>query len=102
MDTTKANVLLAEDDENLGVLLREYLKAKGYETDLYSDVDAAFKGFQSKTYDIGILDVMMPEKDGFTLAKEIRQLNTSTHIIVLTAKSIKEELDKEFSSGPDA
>lgn len=101
MDTTKANVLLAEDDENLGVLLREYLKAKGYETDLYPDGDAAFKGFQSKTYDICILDVMMPKKDGFTLAKEIRQLNTSIPIIFLTAKSMKEDLVEGFSSGAD-
>lgn len=101
MDTTKANVLLAEDDENLGVLLREYLKAKGYETDLYPDGDVAFKGFQSKTYDICILDVMMPKKDGFTLAKEIRQLNTSIPIIFLTAKSMKEDLVEGFSSGAD-
>lgn len=101
MDTTKANVLLAEDDENLGVLLREYLKAKGYETDLYPDGEAAFKGFQSKTYDICILDVMMPKKDGFTLAKEIRQLNTSIPIIFLTAKSMKEDLVEGFSSGAD-
>ncbi|MDR0659836.1 MAG: response regulator transcription factor [Prevotellaceae bacterium] len=101
MDTTKANVLLAEDDENLGVLLREYLKAKGYETDLYPDGDSAFKGFQSKTYDICILDVMMPKKDGFTLAKEIRQLNTSIPVIFLTAKSMKEDLVEGFSSGAD-
>ena len=101
MDTNKANVLLAEDDENLGVLLREYLKAKGYETDLYPDGDVAFKGFQSKTYDICILDVMMPKKDGFTLAKEIRQLNTSIPIIFLTAKSMKEDLVEGFSSGAD-
>lgn len=100
-NTTKANVLLAEDDENLGVLLREYLKAKGYETDLYPDGEAAFKGFQSKTYDICILDVMMPKKDGFTLAKEIRQLNTSIPVIFLTAKSMKEDLVEGFSAGAD-
>ena len=100
-NTIKANVLLAEDDENLGVLLREYLKAKGYETDLFPDGDAAFKGFQSKTYDICILDVMMPKKDGFTLAKEIRQLNTSIPIIFLTAKSMKEDIVEGFSSGAD-
>ncbi len=97
----KANVLLAEDDENLGVLLREYLKAKGYETDLFPDGDAAFKGFQSKTYDICILDVMMPKKDGFTLAKEIRQLNSSIPVIFLTAKSMKEDIVEGFSSGAD-
>lgn len=101
MDEIKAHILLAEDDENLGVLLREYLKAKGYETDLYPDGEAAFKGFQGKTYDICILDVMMPKKDGFTLAKEIRQLNTSIPLIFLTAKSMKEDIVEGFSSGGD-
>jgi DNA-binding response OmpR family regulator len=101
---TKAKVLLAEDDENLGVLLKEYLKVKEYDTDLYSDGDAAFKGFRNKdsgTYDICILDVMMPIKDGFTLAQEIRQMSPDIPIIFLTAKSMKEDVVKGFSSGAD-
>ncbi|MDR1887129.1 MAG: response regulator transcription factor [Prevotellaceae bacterium] len=99
----KAKVLLAEDDENLGILLKEYLKVKEYNTDLYSDGDAAFKGFRDSggTYDICILDVMMPVKDGFTLAQEIRQMSPDIPIIFLTAKSMKEDIVKGFSSGGD-
>ncbi|MDR1129631.1 MAG: response regulator transcription factor [Prevotellaceae bacterium] len=100
---TKAKVLLAEDDENLGILLKEYLKVKDYDTDLYADGDAAFKGFRDSggTYDICILDVMMPVKDGFTLAQEIRQMSPDIPIIFLTAKSMKEDIVKGFSSGGD-
>jgi DNA-binding response OmpR family regulator len=100
---TKAKVLLAEDDENLGILLKEYLKVKDYDTDLYSDGDAAFKGYRDSggTYDICILDVMMPIKDGFTLAQEIRQMSPDIPIIFLTAKSMKEDVVKGFSSGGD-
>ena len=101
MEKMKAKVLLAEDDENLGVLLKEYMKAKGYDTDLFIDGEAAFKGFREQNYDICILDVMMPKKDGFTLAKEIRQLNTSIPVIFLTAKSMKEDIVEGFSSGAD-
>jgi DNA-binding response OmpR family regulator len=99
----KAKVLLAEDDENLGILLKEYLKVKEYDTDLYSDGDAAFKGFRDSggKYDICILDVMMPLKDGFTLAEEIRQMSSDIPIIFLTAKSMKEDIVKGFSSGGD-
>jgi DNA-binding response OmpR family regulator len=99
----KAKVLLAEDDENLGILLKEYLKVKDYDTELYADGDAAFKGFRDSggTYDICILDVMMPVKDGFTLAQEIRQMSSDIPIIFLTAKSMKEDIVKGFSSGGD-
>jgi DNA-binding response OmpR family regulator len=99
----KAKVLLAEDDENLGILLKEYLKVKNYDTDLYADGDAAFKGFRDSggTYDVCILDVMMPVKDGFTLAQEIRQMSPAIPIIFLTAKSMKEDIVKGFSSGGD-
>jgi DNA-binding response OmpR family regulator len=100
---TKAKILLAEDDENLGILLKEYLKVKEYNTELYSDGDAAFKGFRDSggTYDICILDVMMPVKDGFTLAQEIRQMSPDVPIVFLTAKSMKEDIVKGFSSGGD-
>ena len=99
----KAKVLLAEDEENLGVLLKEYLNVKNYDTDLYPDGDAAFKGFRDAggMYDICILDVMMPVKDGFTLAQEIRQISPNVPIIFLTAKSMKEDIIKGFSSGGD-
>ena len=94
-------ILLAEDDENLGMLLREYLVAKGYETDLMPDGEAAYESFTSKKYDVCIFDVMMPKKDGFTLAKEIRMVNTEIPIIFLTAKSMKEDIFQGFKIGAD-
>jgi DNA-binding response OmpR family regulator len=63
MENRKIRILLAEDDENLGLLLKEYLQAKEYEVDLYKDGEKAYKGFQNNYYDICILDVMMPVKD---------------------------------------
>lgn len=93
--------MLAEDDENLGNLLSEYLKAKSYETDLFTDGDSAFKSFEKTTYNICILDVMMPIKDGFTLAREIRMINSDIPIIFLTAKAMKEDVFEGFKIGAD-
>ena len=97
----KIKILLAEDDENLGSLLKEYLNAKGYETELFSNGNKAYRGFIKKYFDICLLDVMMPEKDGFTLAKEIRQINSDIPILFLTAKSMKEDVLEGFSIGAD-
>ena len=72
----KQRILLCEDDENLGMLLREYLQAKGYYAELCPDGDAGYKAFLKGKFDICVFDVMMPIKDGFTLAQEIRQVNT--------------------------
>ena len=72
----KLNILLCEDDENLGMLLREYLQAKGYNAELCPDGDAGYKAFIKNKYDICVFDVMMPKKDGFTLAKEVRAINS--------------------------
>ena len=94
-------ILLAEDDENLGMLLREYLIAKGYETDLLPDGEAAYEAFTGKKYDVCIFDVMMPKKDGFALAKEIRMVNADIPIIFLTAKSMKEDVFQGFKIGAD-
>ncbi len=94
-------LLLAEDDENLGMLLREYLEAKGYETDLVPDGEEAYKAFTSSNYDLCVFDVMMPKKDGFTLAKDIRLINTEIPIIFLTAKSMKEDIFQGFKIGAD-
>lgn len=101
MENRKIRVLLAEDDENLGFLLKEYLQAKDYEVDLYKDGDKAFRGFQNNYFDICILDVMMPIKDGFTLAKEIRMSNNTMPILFLTAKSMKEDVIEGFALGAD-
>lgn len=97
----KLKILLCEDDENLGMLLREYLNAKGYDTDLCADGDAGYKAFTKFHYDICVLDVMMPKKDGFTLAKEIRELNSEVPIIFLTAKTMKEDVQEGFKIGAD-
>lgn len=94
-------ILLTEDDENLGMLLREYLEAKGYETDLLPDGEQGYDAFMNKKYDVCIFDVMMPKKDGFTLAKEIRMVNTEVPIIFLTAKSMKEDIFQGFKIGAD-
>lgn len=97
----KTRILLAEDDENLGSLLKEYLNAKGYETELFNDGNKAYRGFIKEYFDLCLLDVMMPEKDGFTLAKEIRQINSDMPILFLTAKSMKEDILEGFSIGAD-
>jgi two-component system, OmpR family, response regulator len=94
-------VLLAEDDENLGSLLREYLIAKKYNADLYSNGELAYKNFVKRHYDLCILDIMMPVKDGYTLAKEIRMTNAEIPIIFLTAKSQKEDILEGFKAGCD-
>jgi DNA-binding response OmpR family regulator len=101
MNTEKTKVLLAEDDENLGSLLKEYLQVKSYETHWLSDGEKAYKSFEKNRYDICILDIMMPHKDGITLAREIRMIDPQIPIIFLTAKSMKEDVLEGFSVGAD-
>ena len=97
----KLSILLCEDDENLGMLLREYLNAKGYNAELCPDGEAGYKAFLKNKYDLCVLDVMMPKKDGFTLAQEIRQTNSDIPIIFLTAKTLKEDVLEGFKIGAD-
>ena len=97
----KLKILLCEDDENLGMLLREYLQAKGYIATLCPDGEEGYKEFLKDRYDICVLDVMMPKKDGFTLAQEIRQANAEMPIIFLTAKVLKEDILEGFKIGAD-
>lgn len=97
----KLRLFLCEDDENLGMLLREYLQAKGFDTDLYPDGEAGYKGFVKEKYDLCVLDVMMPKKDGITLVKEIRAINSEIPIIFLTAKNMKEDILEGFKAGAD-
>lgn len=94
-------ILLCEDDENLGMLLREYLQAKGYNAELCVDGEAGYKAFMKSKFDICVLDVMMPKKDGFTLAKEIRSASPDMPIIFLTAKTLKEDILEGFKLGAD-
>ena len=100
MDETK-KILLCEDDENLGMLLREYLQAKGYDTLLCPDGEEGFRAFLSDKFDLCVFDVMMPKKDGFTLARDIRQHNEEVPIIFLTAKNLKEDILEGFKLGAD-
>jgi len=94
-------ILLAEDDTNLGTLLCDYLKAKGFHTVLAANGEEAFNLFAKGTYNLCLLDVMMPIKDGFTVAKEIRKINDKIPIIFLTAKSMKEDTLQGFQVGAD-
>ena len=98
---TKQRILLCEDEESLGMLLREYLQAKGYDAELYLDGEAGFRAFARSHYDMCVLDVMMPKKDGFTLAQEIREMNANVPIIFLTAKNLKEDIFEGFKIGAD-
>ena len=98
---TRQRILLCEDDESLGMLLREYLQAKGYDAELYLDGEAGFKAFMKSHYDLCVLDVMMPKKDGFTLAQEIREMKIDVPIIFLTAKNLKEDILEGFKIGAD-
>jgi DNA-binding response OmpR family regulator len=97
----KIQILLAEDEEHMGALLREYLTGKNYIVDWYTDGEQATKYFHAKKYDLCIFDVMMPKKDGFTAAREIRQKNPYIPIIFLTAKSMPEDVSEGFASGAD-
>ena len=97
----KTKILLCEDDENLGTLLCEYLIAKGFDAVLCPDGEVGFREFQKDKFDICVLDVMMPKKDGFTLAQDIRQINSQVPIIFLTARVQKEDILEGFDKGAD-
>ena len=94
-------IILAEDDENLGELLKNYLQAKSFEVDLFEDGEKALEGFHNNHYDLCIFDVMMPVMDGFTLAQEIRALNKVVPVIFLTARSLKDDVLEGFKIGAD-
>lgn len=97
----KQRILLCEDEESLGMLLREYLQAKGYDAELYLDGEAGYRAFTKGHYDMCLFDVMMPKMDGFTLAKEIRLVNQDIPIIFLTAKNLKDDILDGFKVGAD-
>jgi DNA-binding response OmpR family regulator len=97
----KVNILLAEDDPNLGQLLKNYLNAREYETTLITDGAQAMKVFRKEKFHICLLDVMMPELDGFALAKGIREIDANIPIIFLTAKNLKQDVIEGFKSGAD-
>ena len=95
-------ILLVEDDPNLGMLLEDYLSLKGkFDVTLCVDGDQGLKAFSASEFDICILDVMMPKKDGFTLGKDIRKINPTIPIIFATAKTMIEDKTEAYSLGGD-
>lgn len=97
----KYKILLVEDDINLGNILSEYLSLKKYEVELCKNGEEGLVSFKNSKFDLCILDVMMPRKDGFTLAKEIRAINKNIPVIFLTAKSMLKDKIEGFNIGAD-
>jgi DNA-binding response OmpR family regulator len=97
----KAKILLVEDDTSLGFVIKDNLEINGFEVNLCADGEMAWQAFRQSGFDLCILDVMLPKRDGFTLAQYIRQYDTFVPIIFLTAKSLKEDKITGFKSGGD-
>lgn len=95
------SILLAEDDPHLGTLLSEYLRSEGLEVILAPDGEAALAQFEARSFDLCLLDVMMPKMDGFTLAKKIREKNSTLPIIFITARSLRQDKLKGYTTGAD-
>jgi len=101
MKDSKPNILYVEDDVNLGFVTTDNLNMKGYSTEFCKDGKNGLETFKKGKFDLCILDVMMPEMDGFTLAREIRKINNDVPIIFLTAKTMKEDKITGFQTGAD-
>ena len=99
--TQKSKILLVEDDVNFGAVMRDYLAMNGYEVILCSDGKKGWSRFSNESFDLCILDVMMPERDGFSLASDIRKVNPSIPIMFLTARGLKEDVLKGYGIGAD-
>ena len=94
-------ILLVEDDQNFGDVLKSYLEMHDFDVTLATDGEAGLDAFNKDKYGLCIFDVMMPKKDGFTLGKEVREKDTETPIIFLTAKTLKEDVIEGFKIGAD-
>jgi len=101
METENRKILLVEDDPNFGSILKDYLILNDFEVTLAKNGMEGFEKFKKDNFDLCILDVMMPYKDGFTLAKEIREKNKEVSLIFLTAKTMKEDILKGYKVGAD-
>lgn len=101
MVAKKGKVLLAEDDLSLGYVIKDNLVEAGYDVTLCSDGQTAIDKFEKGQFDICLLDVMMPSKDGFTVAKKIRQHSDVIPVLFLTARSLEEDKVKGFLTGAD-
>ncbi len=98
---TANKILLVEDDQNFGDVLKSYLEMHDYDVTLASDGVAGFESYRKGSFDLCIFDVMMPRKDGFTLAREVREKDKEMPIIFLTAKNLKEDILEGFKIGAD-
>ncbi len=98
---SRAKILLVEDDANLGFVVKDNLEMEGFAVTLYDDGEKGWQGFTGGTFDLCILDVMLPRKDGFELARAIRQRDEAVPILFLTAKSMKEDRIAGFKTGAD-
>ena len=96
-----ARILLVEDDPNLGFVIKDNLQYKGYQVTLRQDGEAGGTAFEHDAFDLCILDIMMPKKDGFSLAKSIREKNKNVPILFVTAKTMLEDKVEGFKSGGD-
>lgn len=97
----KHNILLVEDDLNFGAVLQSYLKMNNYSVTWVSDGKKALAEYNATRFDLCVLDVMLPNIDGFTIAKEIRKINSDIPLVFLTARSLKKDIIEGFSSGAD-
>jgi DNA-binding response OmpR family regulator len=97
----KYRILLCEDDQNLGMVLKNYLELNDYEVTLERDGRLGLAAFQREKYDICLLDVMMPNMDGFTLAEEIRDVDPDIPLFFLSAKTMKEDIIQGYKLGAD-
>jgi DNA-binding response OmpR family regulator len=96
-----AKILLVEDDVNLGFLLLDFLETNGFDVKLYRDGISGYNGFRVSGFDFCILDLMLPKMDGFTLAEKIKEINSEIPVIILSARSLKEDKIKGFRLGVD-
>lgn len=96
---SKLNILLAEDEPSLGIIIKESLESRNFIVTLCENGELAFEQFMKSSFDALVLDIMMPKKDGFTLAEEIRQINKTIPILFLTAKSQTNDVVKGFKIG---
>ena len=101
MKKQQSDILLVEDDQNLGFMLKDYLEMEGYNVNLQKDGEAGLESFKNERFDLCILDVMMPVKDGFDLAREIKQLNPDIPFIFLTAKGMEQDRIFGFKIGAE-
>jgi DNA-binding response OmpR family regulator len=97
----KIKILLVEDDTSLGFIISDQLKSDGYSVTLCTDGAEGFKRFNEEKFHLCIFDVMMPKKDGFSLARDVRKINTEIPILFLTAKSMTEDKVEGFKAGGD-